>query len=362
MGVILQQVLMRLSLCYWRKNERKMNNVVLVLLSIMCLSCNRVLINTEAIMYDSHNNPTSKWILDYDGNGKIKSRLNYIIVDDAFLEDEKITYSCIKDFGFIDSVKTTYKMVDKEWKPVSKVINRYNEQLVKLMTTNYNYDNGIWTEDFCVSWIYDSLFRVSFQVSDTWLNKYEYNDRLVSQSMLILEDREFELQRVSLDSLDNNGNVIKHLTRKKVLGKWEDLVTKYIVYDEKYRVKTEKTITYGDGFERGSKHKTEYEYNQAGQIVKQITSSLNDGKWDVQNITEWVYSRTGELMKSSCFQLYYGKYERGIINEYEFDNMGNRTREVISRTSGDVSTSYLDHVLVYENHYKLLFNYRRKNE
>lgn len=99
-------------------------------------------------------------------------KLDYLLVDGLFVEDTKMICSTNQMEGIEDSIRVYYKKVENEWKPVSKVVDSYNEKLLILSSKAYEYKDDDWNENFSIIWTYDSLGRITSQISNSWQNKY----------------------------------------------------------------------------------------------------------------------------------------------------------------------------------------------
>lgn len=99
-----------------------MNRIVILLSLLLFVSCKRILIETLATTYNSLNSPTSRCLCEYDNNGHIVMKLDYLLVDGLFVEDTKMICSTNQMEGIEDSIRVYYKKVENEWKPVQKLL------------------------------------------------------------------------------------------------------------------------------------------------------------------------------------------------------------------------------------------------
>ena len=328
-----------------------MKNIVIILLLIIIASCNRILTSSVATAYDSQGSPTAKWALGYDRNGNIISRLDYILVDETIVEDQKMECICKFNGGLADSVRTYYKMVNKAWVPVSRVVDSYNEQMQKVRTTSLSYNDGSWNQEFIVTWTYDSLSRISSISSREWqaLSHYDAEGNAI-RTMSNLEDGEYKIHGIVFDTVDSKGNVIKSVVKTKAPVGWSNNSTTNRIYDEKNRMQTETINIFEDNVIISSA-KIEYAYNKSGQAIRETTMHLNDGKWKVSYQTEWEYETSGKVKKSTFTRMGNEQLSDKVITEYEYDKRGNKTRETTKRESGDTGNMSVAEILVIENHY-----------
>ena len=328
-----------------------MNKTVFLLSSLVITSCCRVLKSTVATSFDSQGNPTERWEYEYDKNGNISSRTDLILKDNAFVEDTKMVLSYASDDGYSDTVKTFYKMIDGTWKPVSKVVDSYNELMLKVRTASLSYDNDNWNQDFMVSWTYDSLSRISSIRGTEWQNIYYYDSNgNITRSMSNLEDGIFIVNCVVLDSVDSNGNVIKSMTKERIPNGWREKAMIEMVYDDYNRI-VKKTDVVFDGYGNADSTRIEYAYNQAGKIASESIMLIYNNQWEGSHQTVWEYNRFGRIFRKQTKRFYNEQLLDKVINEYEYDKMDNMVRETIKRMRGDTGIEYVDHSIVIDNHY-----------
>lgn len=321
------------------------------MLLIIIASCNRILTSSVATAYDSQGSPTAKWALGYDRNGNIISRLDYILVDGAFVEDQKMICSCNNSYGSTDSIRTYYKMADNSWEPVSRVIDSYNDLMLKFRTTSLSYNDGGWNQDFVVSWTYDSLSRTTSISCREWqdLSRYDVEGNAI-RTMSNLEDGEYKIHDIVFDTVDSKGNVIKSVVKTKTLEGWSNNSITNKIYDDNNRVLTETINIFEDNVVISST-KIEYSYNNSGQAVSESTMHLNDGEWKVSYQTEWEYETSGKVKKSTFTRMGDGQCLDKVIKEYKYDIRGNKIRETTKRKSGDAGNVSVAGILVIENRY-----------
>ena len=121
-----------------------MNRIVIILTFLLFVSCKRILTETLATTYNAQNSPTGMWFCEYDKDGHITVRLDYLLVDGVFVEDTKMIYSTKQMEDIRDSLRVYYKKVENGWKPVSKVVDSYNEKLLILSSKAYEYKDDDW--------------------------------------------------------------------------------------------------------------------------------------------------------------------------------------------------------------------------
>lgn len=328
-----------------------MRKIVVILLSVIFGSCSRYLTSSVATAYNSQGSPTAKWAVGFDRNGNIISRLNYILVDGVFVEDIKMVCSCNCSSGSTDSVRTYFKMADSIWEPLSKVIDSYNEQMLKVRTTSLSYNDGSWNQEFIVTWTYDSLSRISSISSREWqdLSNYDAEGNAI-RTMSNLEDGEYKIHGIVFDTVDSKGNVIKSVVKTKAPVGWSNNSTTNRIYDENNRMQTETINIFEDNVIISSA-KIEYAYNKSGQVIRETTMHLNDGEWKVSYQNEWEYETSGKVKKNTFTRMSNEQQLDKVITEYEYDKRGNMTLETTKRESGDTGNMSVAEILVIENHY-----------
>lgn len=329
-----------------------MNRIVILLSLLLFVSCKRILIETLATTYNSLNSPTSRCLCEYDNNGHIAMRLDYLLVDGLFVEDTKMICSTNQMEGIEDSIRVYYKKVENEWKPVSKVVDSYNEKLLILSSKAYEYKDDDWNENFSIIWTYDSLGRITSQISNSWQNKYEYGDGYVSCSLYVSDNGEFRVESDYTHYLDEKGNEIKYSARSKTTDGWKDLFIVYKTYDEQNRIQEEKSIIYAGDNANADSTKIEYSYDISGQTISKSLFYADGGVWIINNMMEWKYNESKMINKSVLSRFGNGLLQDKVIKEYEYDKEGNRILETTKRWKGSIDSTYLDHMIVIENKYK----------
>ena len=326
-----------------------MNRFVFIL-SMVFVSCNHTLVSSVSTVFDSSDSPISRNEVQYDDNGNVASILYYDFVDGAFVEDSKVVYSCTCSGEITDTVITHYEMTDGEWKPVSRAIDSYNDRFLKFRSIGLNYDNECWDTTFVVSWDFDSLSRISAQISNSWRLLYEYGDGFVRRTELNLEDGKYNVRSIYVDSLDDNGNVIRYeVWTNEVESGFQNKRVSYKTYDENNRVESEMII--GCDKQDPDSNKVEYVYNGLGQIESETQSYCQSGKWNVTNKTDWTYNNNGRLEKKVLTRFDDGVLRNKVITEYEYDRKGNKIREVTSRIRGNDGPATIVNSLVIDNIY-----------
>ncbi len=328
-----------------------MNKTFFLLTSFVITSCCQVPNSSVATSFDSQGNPKARWVCEYDRDGAITSRTDYILENNTFVEDTKMILSYSSNEALFDSVKTFYKMIDDTWTPVSKVVDSYNELMLKIRTASLSYDNGNWNQDFIVSWTYDSLSRISSITGTEWQNIYYYDaNGNITRSMSVLEDGIFVMNSVVLDTVDSDGNVIKSVTKEIIPDGWRNKAMIEMVYDDYNRIVRKTDVVFDDLGETDST-KIEYAYNQAGKIKSESIMIIINNQWEVSHQSVWEYNRSGKISRKQTERFSNGQLLDKVINEYKYDKMDNMVCETIKRMRGDTGIEYIDHSIVIENHY-----------
>lgn len=328
-----------------------MNRIVPLLSLLLFVLCKRILTETLATTYNSLNNPTSRCLCEYDNNGHIVMRLDYVLKDDLFVEDTKVIYSTNQMEGIEDSIRVHYKKIENEWKPVSKVVDSYNEKHLIISSNGYEYKDADWNETYFVKWTYDSLDRITSQISNSWRNIYEYGDGYVLCSSFVSDNGELRVEIDYTHYLDAKGNEIKYSARSRTTDGWKDLFIVYKTYD-KQNIIQEESVIYADNYVNPDSTKTVYSYDLSGRVIGKSSFYANEGDWDTDNMMEWEYDESCRISKAVLSRFGNGLLQDKVINEYEYDKEGNRIFETTKRWKRAIDSTYLDHMIVIENHYK----------
>lgn len=328
-----------------------MNKIVIILTFLLFVSCKRILTETLATTYNAQNSPTGMWFCEYDKDGHITVRLDYLLVDGLFVEDTKMIYSTNQMEDIRDSLRVYYKKVENEWKPVSKVVDSYNEKLLILSSKAYEYKDDDWNENFSIIWTYDSLGRITSQISNSWQNKYEYGDGYVSCSLYVSDNGEFRVESDYTHFLDNKGNEIKYLARTKTKDGWKDMFVVYKTYDEHNHIQ-EESIIYADNDVNPDSTKTVYSYDLLGRVIGKSSFYADGGVWNIDKIMEWEYNKLKKINKSVLSRFGNGLLQDQVIKEYEYDKEGNRILETTKRWKRSIDSTYIDHIVLMENYYR----------
>ncbi len=329
-----------------------MNRIVILLSLLLFVSCKRILIETLATTYNSLNSPTSRCLCEYDNNGHIVMKLDYLLVDGLFVEDTKMICSTNQMEGIEDSIRVYYKKVENEWKPVSKVVDSYNEKYLIISSNGYEYKDEDWNETYTIKWAYDSLDRITSQISNSWQNIYEYSDGYVLSSLFVSYNGELRVESDNTHYLDEKGNEIKYSARSKTTDGWKDMFIVYKTYDEQNRIQEEKSIIYAGDNANADSTKIEYSYDISGQTISKSLFYADGGVWIINNMMEWKYNESKMINKSVLSRFGNGLLQDKVIKEYEYDKEGNRILETTKRWKGSIDSTYLDHMIVIENKYK----------
>lgn len=329
-----------------------MNRIVILLSLLLFVSCKRILIETLSTTYDSMNSPTSRCLCEYDNNGHIAMRLDYLLVDGLFVEDTKMICSTNQMEGIEDSIRVYYKKVENEWKPVSKVVDSYNEKYLIISSNGYEYKDEDWNETYTIKWAYDSLDRITSQISNSWQNIYEYSDGYVLSSLFVSYNGELRVESDNTHYLDEKGNEIKYSARSKTTDGWKDMFVVYKTYDEHNHIQIEESVIYADNDVNPDSTKTVYSYDLLGRVIGKSSFYADGGAWIINNMMEWEYDESSRISKTVLSRFGNGLLQNKVIKEYEYDKEGNRILETTKRWKGSIDSTYLDHMIVIENKYK----------